>query len=119
MSLKQVDVKTAHKLQSDEGHTYIDVRSIQEFEKGHPEGARNVPLLNLDPQTGHMQAQWRVPVGHAIALSTRDKATHRVSDGWPVGAGWSGACRVGISGCRERSWWLRWHAGPRNWPGRP
>ena len=55
MSLKQVDVKTAHKLQSDEGHTYIDVRSIQEFEKGHPEGARNVPLLNLDPQTGHMQ----------------------------------------------------------------
>ena len=55
MSLKHVDVKTARTLQSDEGHTYVDVRSIQEFEKGHPEGARNVPLLNLDPQTGQMR----------------------------------------------------------------
>jgi len=55
MSLKHVDVKTARELQSDHGHTYVDVRSIPEFEKGHPEGAHNVPLLNLDPQTGQMR----------------------------------------------------------------
>ena len=55
MSLKHVDVKTARTLQSAGGHTYIDVRSIPEFEKGHPEGARNVPLLDLDLQTGQMR----------------------------------------------------------------
>ena len=28
----------------DEGFTYVDVRTPEEFEAGHPEGARNVPL---------------------------------------------------------------------------
>jgi rhodanese-related sulfurtransferase len=28
------------------GWTYLDVRSIQEFEQGHPAGAANVPLLH-------------------------------------------------------------------------
>ena len=55
MSLKQADVQTAHKLQSDADYTYIDVRSIPEFENGHPTGAHNVPLLNLDSRTGQMQ----------------------------------------------------------------
>ena len=55
MSLKQADVKTAYKHQSDADYTYIDVRSIPEFENGHPADAYNVPLLNLDPQTGQMQ----------------------------------------------------------------
>ena len=55
MSLTHVDVKTAHELQSDDDHIYVDVRSIPEFENGHPSGARNVPLLNLDRQTGQMR----------------------------------------------------------------
>ena len=55
MSLTHVDVKTAHDLQSDDDHTYIDVRSTPEFERGHPAGAHNVPLLHLDSQTGQMQ----------------------------------------------------------------
>jgi len=54
MNLKQVDVRAARRLQSDEGHTYIDVRSIGEFDQGHPEGAKNVPLMNPDPVTGQM-----------------------------------------------------------------
>jgi rhodanese-related sulfurtransferase len=29
-----------------EGWTYLDVRSIPEFEEGHPAGAANVPLLH-------------------------------------------------------------------------
>ena len=55
MSLTHVDIKTAHDLQSDDDHIYVDVRSIPEFEGGHPAGARNVPLLNLDRQTGQMR----------------------------------------------------------------
>jgi rhodanese-related sulfurtransferase len=33
----------------DEGYVYVDVRSVPEFEKGHPEGAYNVPLLHMGP----------------------------------------------------------------------
>jgi rhodanese-related sulfurtransferase len=35
-----------------EGWTYLDVRSIPEFDEGHPTGAANVPLLHL--QNGRM-----------------------------------------------------------------
>jgi rhodanese-related sulfurtransferase len=30
----------------DEGWKYVDVRSVPEFERGHPHGALNVPLLH-------------------------------------------------------------------------
>ncbi|HKA88353.1 MAG TPA: rhodanese-like domain-containing protein [Haliangiales bacterium] len=32
-----------------EGWKYVDVRSVPEFEAGHPAGAVNVPLLHLQP----------------------------------------------------------------------
>lgn len=35
-----------------EGWTYLDVRSIPEFEQGHPKGAANIPLLHA--QGGRM-----------------------------------------------------------------
>ena len=31
----------------DEGHIYVDVRSVPEFEQGHPVGARNAPLMHM------------------------------------------------------------------------
>ena len=47
MSLKNIDPAQARELlESDEGYTYLDVRSIPEFENGHPAGAVNVPLLH-------------------------------------------------------------------------
>lgn len=55
MILKHIDVRTAHDLQSGDDHIYVDVRSTREFESGHPAGAHNVPLLNLDLQTGQMR----------------------------------------------------------------
>lgn len=30
---------------TDEGHAYVDVRTVAEFEAGHPRGAYNLPLL--------------------------------------------------------------------------
>src|SRR4051812_20473454 len=36
----------------EEGWVYLDVRSIPEFEQGHPVGALNVPLLHF--QSGRM-----------------------------------------------------------------
>ena len=33
----------------EEGCVYLDVRSVPEFEAGHPTGAYNVPLLDMGP----------------------------------------------------------------------
>lgn len=38
-------------LQKDPNAVYLDVRTEQEFEAGHPAGARNVPVMFLDPAT--------------------------------------------------------------------
>ncbi len=54
MTIKHVTVRQAHQQQSG-GAVYLDVRSIPEFEQGHPVGAFNVPLLHLDPATGQMR----------------------------------------------------------------
>jgi rhodanese-related sulfurtransferase len=53
MSVKNVTVREAHQKQT-EGYTYVDVRSVAEFEAGHPAGAVNVPLLHRDAHTGQM-----------------------------------------------------------------
>ena len=37
------------KSRMDDGYTYLDVRSTQEFEAGHPEGSFNVPLMHKGP----------------------------------------------------------------------
>ena len=55
MPVKHVGVRDAHTLQTGGSHTYIDVRSIPEYEQGHPAGAFNVPLLHVDPATRQMQ----------------------------------------------------------------
>lgn len=46
MTVKRVSPEEAKKLM-DEGWVYLDVRSIPEFEQGHPKGAYNVPLLHM------------------------------------------------------------------------
>lgn len=49
MSVKRITPDQAAKL-LDEGWKYVDVRSIPEFEEGHPQGAYNVPLQHRSPQ---------------------------------------------------------------------
>jgi rhodanese-related sulfurtransferase len=34
---------------TEDGYVYVDVRSIPEFEAGHPEGAYNVPIAHMGP----------------------------------------------------------------------
>ena len=33
----------------EEGYVYLDVRSVPEFETGHPKGAYNIPLMHAGP----------------------------------------------------------------------
>src|SRR5262245_2920695 len=53
-TIKHVTVQEARAAQGF-GATYLDVRSVPEFQQGHPEGAFNVPLLHADPVTRHMR----------------------------------------------------------------
>ena len=46
MSVQRVSPKEAHGLMA-QGYAYVDVRSLPEFEAGHPEGAYNIPLLHM------------------------------------------------------------------------
>ena len=50
MNVKRVSPEEALSLLEKEGYAYVDVRSVPEFESGHPKGAYNVPLAHLGPQ---------------------------------------------------------------------
>lgn len=53
MAIKEISVNEAHKLVTDEGYVYLDVRTEGEFEQGHPDGAWNIPVMIPGP--GGMQ----------------------------------------------------------------
>lgn len=53
-TIKHITVQQAHQQQAS-GATYLDVRSIPEFQQGHPAGAFNIPLLHVDPETRQMR----------------------------------------------------------------
>jgi rhodanese-related sulfurtransferase len=46
---KRVSPSEAKELIEKQGYVYIDVRSVPEFEAGHPTGAYNVPIMNMGP----------------------------------------------------------------------
>ena len=49
MPVKRISPEEAQALVDKEGYAYLDVRSIPEFEAGHPRGAFNVPLNHAGP----------------------------------------------------------------------
>jgi len=51
--MKEVSAQEAWDLlQSDPSYIYLDVRSVEEFQAGHPKNAINIPLLHLQPGVG-------------------------------------------------------------------
>ena len=51
MAVRRVEPDEAAQLIED-GWTYLDVRSVKEFEEGHAPGAYNIPLLDFVPGQG-------------------------------------------------------------------
>src|SRR5439155_4605544 len=49
MAVERVSPQQARRLMEEEGYVYVDVRSVPEFQAGHPQGAYNVPILDLGP----------------------------------------------------------------------
>ena len=45
----KVSPNEAHALMTNEHYEYLDVRTVAEFDAGHPAGAYNVPLLDAGP----------------------------------------------------------------------
>ena len=41
----------------DQGAIVIDVRSPQEFASGHPDGAKNIPLPNINNEVNHLKSE--------------------------------------------------------------
>ena len=51
--MKEISPQEAYDtLRQDAAAVYIDVRTVEEFAAGHPEGAVNVPIAFLDPVQG-------------------------------------------------------------------
>lgn len=46
MTVKRVSPVEADQLVREDGYVYVDVRSIPEFESGHPAGAYNIPFMH-------------------------------------------------------------------------
>ncbi len=55
MSIAQVTPQEAKQLLDRDGVIYLDVRTVPEFVSGHPTGAVNIPVAELNPQTGRME----------------------------------------------------------------
>ena len=49
MAVKRISPDEARDLVDTQGYTYLDVRSVPEFEAGHPTGAYNIPLNHMGP----------------------------------------------------------------------
>jgi rhodanese-related sulfurtransferase len=49
MAVKRVSPEEALELVREHGHVYLDVRSVPEFEQGHPAGAFNAPIVHMGP----------------------------------------------------------------------
>jgi rhodanese-related sulfurtransferase len=47
--MRRVSPAEARDLIEKDGYTYVDVRSVPEFQAGHPTGAYNVPLFHMGP----------------------------------------------------------------------
>lgn len=55
MPIESFDPQGAHAAMSAAGeHVFLDVRTQQEYEQGHPEGAINLPWAVLDQDSGRM-----------------------------------------------------------------
>ena len=71
MAIQRVTPQEAHDLMK-EGQSYLDVRTPEEFEAGHPDGAHNVPFALRNATTMQMEMN---PQFIDIVVAHFDKST--------------------------------------------
>ncbi len=77
-------------LDGDEGYIYVDVRSTTEFKQGHADGAHNVPLAEVNPESGVMEPNAEF---ESVMLATYPKDAKLVL-GCAMGGRSGSACHV-------------------------
>jgi len=55
----------------EEGYVYLDVRSVPEFETGHPKGAYNIPLMHAGPRGMSPNTKFMEEVVKAFPMDTK------------------------------------------------
>jgi rhodanese-related sulfurtransferase len=74
MEIGQATPTEAHEtLKTNPEAVYLDVRTAEEFEAGHPAGARNVPVVLLDPATGQprQNPEFAAAVGRVVSRTAK------------------------------------------------
>lgn len=71
MAVKRISPEEARDLMDQQGYVYLDVRSIPEFEAGHPTGAYNVPLMHSGPAGMTPNAEFLAVVQKAFPRDAR------------------------------------------------
>lgn len=100
-------------LQNEPGAVYLDVRTSEEFEAGHPAGARNIPVLLLDAATRQPTpnpdflpaALQHVPRSAVVLVGCQSGVRSRRACDILVGAGFENVRNVdgGFGGARDQS----------------
>jgi rhodanese-related sulfurtransferase len=68
MPIRNLDPQSAHQLmQQSPGHVFVDVRTVEEFDAGHPAGAVNVPWVLFDASGGRTPNPDFVPALQKLA----------------------------------------------------
>ncbi len=65
--MKEINAKEAYEqMQKDPEYIYLDVRSIPEYEQGHPKGSINIPIMHFNPSLGMVPNEDFVKVAAAV-----------------------------------------------------
>jgi len=87
MAVKRVTPEQALELMRSEGYVYLDVRSVPEFDEGHPAGAYNVPLVHMGPRGGEpnpgflsaVERRFPKDAGLVVGCRTAGRSAHAVA----------------------------------------
>src|SRR5262249_61507504 len=109
MAIRQVTpAEAARELAATPHAVYLDVRTVEEFEAGHPAGARNVAVLLRDPASGRPRpnpeflavVQRHLPPATPLLVGCQSGMRPPPSGGVPAGPGGTGLAhaRGGLGG---------------------
>jgi rhodanese-related sulfurtransferase len=101
MADERISPSEALQLMSDEGYTYVDVRSPTEFALGHPAGAWNVPWLDNPDFLGDMRRMFAKEAKLIVGCRTNNRSAKAAAA--LRGAGYRDVReqRAGMAGLRD------------------
>ncbi|MGF1465855.1 MAG: rhodanese-like domain-containing protein [Sandaracinaceae bacterium] len=111
--IERIPPHEAKRRLDEEGYVYVDVRSVAEFERGHPAGAYNIPLLHQTTEGLQPNPDFLSVVEHhfdhasKLILGCRSGGRSLRAAEMLAGVGYGAIAdqRAGFAGSREESGW--------------